>query len=127
MSEGSVLFFANSNAANSCGLTINELARQANRMAVDKGFWERIPSDPLPTKLALIHSEISEALEAYRNNLPFETVINGKPEGIGVEIADAVIRLCDLAGHYGLDLEGIILRKMAYNESRPFKHGGKRC
>lgn len=46
-----------------------------------------------------------------------------KPEGVAVELADAVIRIADLCGHLGIDLEAAIDLKMAYNETRPFKHG----
>ena len=46
-----------------------------------------------------------------------------KPEGVAVELADAVIRIADLCGHLGIDLEAAIALKMDYNETRPFKHG----
>ena len=48
-----------------------------------------------------------------------------KPEGVAVELADAVIRIADLCGHLGIDLEEVIEIKMAYNEGRPYKHGKK--
>lgn len=46
-----------------------------------------------------------------------------KPEGVAVELADAVIRIADLCGYLGIDLDTVISEKMAYNETRPFKHG----
>lgn len=46
-----------------------------------------------------------------------------KPEGVAVELADAVIRIADLCGYLGIDLDAVISEKMAYNETRPFKHG----
>ena len=49
----------------------------------------------------------------------------GKPEGIAPELADAVIRLGDLAQTLGIDLQREVIRKMNYNQIRPFKHGGK--
>lgn len=51
---------------------------------------------------------------------------NKKPEGAAVELADAVIRIADLCGHLGIDLDAVIEEKMAYNADRPYKHG-KRC
>lgn len=48
---------------------------------------------------------------------------DGKPEGIAVELADAVIRIADLCGALGIDLEEVIAKKMGYNESRPYRHG----
>jgi len=50
---------------------------------------------------------------------------NGKPEGVASELADTVIRICDLAGMLGLDLGKAIVEKMVYNETRPHRHGGK--
>ena len=46
-----------------------------------------------------------------------------KPEGVAVELADAVIRIADLCGHLGIDLDAVIRLKMTYNEGRPHKHG----
>lgn len=79
--------------------------------------------------LVLIHSEVSEAVEILRDNkksLLQEWVDeNGKPEGFGFELADIVIRVFALAGYLDIPLEELILRKMAYNETRPHRHGKK--
>lgn len=48
---------------------------------------------------------------------------NQKPEGVAVELADAVIRIADLCGHLGIDLDAVIAEKMAYNAGRHYKHG----
>jgi NTP pyrophosphatase (non-canonical NTP hydrolase) len=67
-------------------------------------------------KLALIHSEVSEALEGARKNRMDDHLPHRK--SIEVELADAVIRIADLAGALGLDLGGAIAEKMAYNAQR---------
>lgn len=67
-------------------------------------------------KLCLTHSEISEAMEGARKNLPDDKLPHRSM--IEVELADAVIRIADLAGALGLDLGGAIAEKMAYNAQR---------
>lgn len=68
------------------------------------------------TKVALIHSEVSEALEGYRKDKYDEHLPHRK--SVEVELADAVIRICDMAGALGLDLGGAIAEKLAYNAVR---------
>jgi len=53
-------------------------------------------------------------------------LIIDKPEGVPSELADAVIRIADLCGYYGINLEKAIEEKMSYNEKREYKHGGKK-
>lgn len=79
-------------------------------------------------KLCLIHSEVSEALEDFRDN-KLETTFeeNGKPVGMPTELADIVIRTYDLAGAMGIDLDKEIDIKHGFNKLRPHRHGGKRC
>ena len=48
-----------------------------------------------------------------------------KPCGVPSEIADLIIRALDFSGEHGIDIERAVLEKMAYNKTRPFKHGGK--
>lgn len=81
-------------------------------------------------KIALIHSEVSEALEGLRKDKADEHLPHRK--SVEVELADAVIRIADLAGALGLDLGGAIAEKMAYNAQRAdhkpenrAKEGGK--
>jgi len=68
-------------------------------------------------KLCLVHSEISEAMEAHRKGLMDDKLPNRK--GIEVELADAVIRIADLAGALGLDLGAALVEKMEFNAIRP--------
>lgn len=68
-------------------------------------------------KLCLIHSEISEAMEGDRKNLMDDKLPHRQMRE--VELADAVIRIFDLAGAYGMDLGGAIAEKMAFNAQRP--------
>lgn len=68
-------------------------------------------------KLCLIHSEVSEAMEGHRKGLQ-DDKLQHRPM-IEVELADAVIRIADLAGALGLDLGGAIAEKLAFNAQRP--------
>lgn len=95
----------------------------------EHGFWDvQVLKNPatVDRKLMLIVSELAEAQEDWRNGV-FHTVLraDGKPHGFASELADAVIRIMDLAAQMGIDLEHEILQKDKYNESRPFKHGRK--
>jgi len=81
---------------------------------------------PFPEAMALLHSEVSEALECWRNNEPITWTSNrGKPEGISSEFADVIIRLGHYACIYGVDLQKAVADKLAYNATRPYRHGNK--
>jgi len=104
-------------------MKINELAQAIHQNAVDHGWWDE--ERTFGEIAALCHSELSEALEAFRNDEPLIWDNNGKPDGIAVEMGDCVIRIFDWFGAVGVDPLEVILMKHRYNETRPYKHGGK--
>lgn len=140
-------------------MNLTEFAKEVHENAVAHGWWEDEKS--FPEIIALIHSELSEALEEYRNGRPLfyfpcnagricvDDISEGnvscrsrtydpdkpeapcyakskKPEGIAIELADAVIRILDYCGHAGIDIENAVKIKHEYNKTRPYKHGGKK-
>lgn len=111
-------------------MEINKLVEEIHANAVAHGWWDT--KREFPEIVALIHSEVSEALEEYRNGRePTETYYSRrdgkKPEGIPTELADVIIRIFDYCGCAGIDIENAIIEKIAYNRSRPYRHGGKVC
>ena len=120
-------------------MEINATAREINENARAKGFYEDyeylqqiLKYDDralafvnklwLSTRLMLVVSELGEAMEGIRkDNLDHEPGSGGFQE----EIADAQIRLLDLAWAVG-DPDATIDAKMKYNQNRPHKHGGKK-
>ena len=86
----------------------------------NKGFWE---NNNIPTKLALIHGEVSEALEALRLDTPAADKHLPQYSNFAVELADIVIRVFDLAGQQGIPLGKVIDDKLEVNRARPNKHG----
>ena len=99
---------------------INSLTKKAHQNAIAHGWWNEERS--FGEIIALMHSELSEALEYDRKG-------NGQsdhiPEFTGVEeeLADVVIRIFDYCGRKNLRLGEAIIAKMQFNESRPYKHG----
>lgn len=114
---------------------MENLQKRCHEMSRSKGFWTGPDNENVPTKLCLIHSEISEWLEALRKGNPDcekdISVIEGvEPRRISCfeeEAADVFIRLLDLCEYLKIDLARVTLAKMQYNSGRPPMHGGKRC
>jgi hypothetical protein len=119
---------------------INELVRVCHQASVDGGWWtDPVTGEKLEltveralSKLALVHSEVSEATEGFRKG-QMDDHLSHRPMK-EVELADAIIRICDLAGRAGMDLGGAIVEKLAYNANRAdhklenrMKDGGKKA
>lgn len=127
---------------------LNELSMAIHDNAVRHGWWDEERS--FGDIVALCHSELSEALEEYRENRPMvwhykaessysdglvtgsltienETPTDGsKPEGIAVEMIDCIIRILDWCGKENIDVDKLIELKHEYNKTRPYRHGGKK-
>lgn len=98
---------------------LNETTKVCHEASLNAGWWaETDPWDKhiVPTKLCLIHSEISEAMEGDRKQAMDDKLPHRKQ--IEVELADALIRIHDLAGWLNLDLGGAVVEKLAYNKTR---------
>ena len=99
------------------------VADEVNQIAIEKGWWKGERNEG--ELIALMHSELSEALEALRHGNPPDDKI---PEfsGVEAEFADVIIRIMDMASAKGLRVGEAIVAKVAFNQDRPYKHGGKR-
>lgn len=131
-------------------MNLNAWAKEIHENAVAHGWWEEERS--LSEVLMLIVSELAEALEEARAGRSmvwrkcnwdgaacyegFECShwVDGdcdagerdeKPEGIAVEVIDALIRILDWCGKEGLDVDALVREKHEYNKTRPYKHGKK--
>lgn len=107
---------------------LNELVTRSSDQAAQAGFHDQdiLDRTVFASKLALIHSEVSEVLEEVRSGKSLTEnwqSLPDKPEGVPTELADIVIRVFDIAGWLGLDLEQEIVEKLEYNLTRSQKHG----
>ena len=106
-------------------ISLNILANHVHEIAKSKGWDDTKSIDDI---IALCYSELSEASEEYRNGHGYKDIyIDGqKPKGIGIKLADCIIRILDFCGHAGINIEKCIEMKMEYNETRAYRHGGKK-
>jgi len=120
---------------------LNDILERCHEGSKAKGWWDdetdaqgvlirdRVEA-LIMTKLMLCVTELAEAAEDYRRGGDMTTALVGpkaKPCGFPTELADTVIRIFDLAGALGIDLEAEIMQKLDYNEGREHRHGGKKC
>ena len=99
--------------------TASDLQAACHQLATKSGWWDGLlpaSQGTIAEKLLLIHSEVSEACEGFRKNLMDDHLTHRKM--LEVELADAAIRIFDLAGALGMDLGGAISEKLAYNQKR---------
>jgi len=114
-------------------LTIAALIAESWQTADDKG-WHELKARTFVEELALFHSELSEALNEVRDGhdvrevyyAPEDLSLVKKPEGVPIELADVIIRIADTCKSRGIDLEAALRLKLAFNHTRPVRHGGKR-
>lgn len=125
-------------------MTIKQLQEYCHKVAVEHGW--HYPQENVKVKIhrnpleiaALFHSEISEFVEEIRLNRNINTLYHtthesdrdyqhDKPIGPAIELADLVIRVLDYCEAEEIDLEKMIMIKMKYNETRPYRHGGKKA
>ncbi|CAB1078735.1 hypothetical protein D1AOALGA4SA_6468 [Olavius algarvensis Delta 1 endosymbiont] len=104
-------------------IEFNAVAQEVNNIAIDKGWWEGERNEG--ELIALMHSELSETLEAIRKGNPPDDKI---PEftGVEAELADVIIRIMDFAAAKGYRVGEAVVAKINYNKNRPYKHGGKK-
>lgn len=134
-------------------MNLNELRDACFQNSLAHGFYGDIDGEVsheefkaginIGEKIALMHTELSEAFEEYRKGChPTKVYFDQddphayprkdspdygivKPEGIPIELADCLIRILDFCGAFQIDIEEAVKLKMKYNSTRPYKHGKK--
>lgn len=102
-------------------LSLRDLMKEAHANSVEKGFWAAGTNRNKGEAIALMHSELSEMLEAVRKPGPSEKI----PQFMAIEeeAADLLIRLADFCEGYGLDIIEATKAKLAFNRTRQHMHG----
>lgn len=103
-------------------INLNDLGKIIYEVNKANGFYDR--PVVFAERIALMHSELSEALEADRKDLMDDKLPHRK--GIEVELADCLIRILDCAAVMGMDIHGATMEKLEINKTRGWRHGGKK-
>lgn len=103
-------------------MNLSDIQEKAHQINVANGWWEEKRNDG--EMIALMHSELSEALEYLRHGNPKSDHIPIY-SGVAEEMADVVIRVMDFCEGRDIDLESVVLAKLDFNATRGYRHGGK--